>query len=128
MAPVEQMSNVSMAMFLESCLSFNDSEAFPYKHVTYVKSVPYSRKLISLCSEKLDWSTYPQKTISLNSEAKNTYKLAKPNLSLRTTLSLTDKNMFWKIWLENDYNCLVMRDYKGFFWPRKRNHIINDKY
>ena len=67
---MEQLPNVSMAMFLESCLSFNDSEAFPYKHVTYVKSVHYSRKLISLCSEKLDRSKYPQKTISLNSETK----------------------------------------------------------
>ena len=48
--------NVSMVMFLESCFTFNDSEAFSYKHVTYIKSMHYSQKLISLCYEKLDWS------------------------------------------------------------------------
>ena len=30
-------ANVSIAMFLESHLSFNDSEAVSYKHVTYIK-------------------------------------------------------------------------------------------
>ena len=30
-------ANVSMAMFLESCLNVNDAKAFSYKQVTYTK-------------------------------------------------------------------------------------------
>ena len=59
-----------MAMFLESCLNFNYTQAFSYKHVTYAKNrALFSLKLISLFSEKLDRSNYPQRSMLLNSKA-----------------------------------------------------------
>ena len=50
-------------------LNFNESNAFPYKHVPY-KSMYYSRKLIFLCSGKLDRCKYPGNLMQLNSIAK----------------------------------------------------------
>ena len=126
-------ANVSMTMFLKSRLNFNESGASSYKHVAYIKSVHYSQKSFSLCFEKLDQSKYPQKSISLNCKAETckwraNYGWAKSNLSLRTTLYLTEKNMlFCSICLENNCICVIVRDYKGLSSPRKRNHIKNDK-
>ena len=61
-------------MFLRSLSNFNDSETVTTKKIiqkTYYlqKNVYYSRKLISLCSEKLDQIKYPQKLMSGNSKA-----------------------------------------------------------
>ena len=62
-----------MAMFLESCLNVNDSEAFSYKRVTYIKK--YSRKLISLCSKKIGPKKVPTKINVLEQYGGNMCKL-----------------------------------------------------
>ena len=64
-----------MAMFLESFLNFNDSEAVSDKYATCIEyltcilAYKYLRKLASLCSEKLDRSKLLQNIVSLNSKS-----------------------------------------------------------
>ena len=45
--------NVSMAMFLESHLDFNDFDAFTYKHVSYVKKNALFTKIDFIMFRKL---------------------------------------------------------------------------
>ena len=45
--------NVSMAMFLESHLDFNDFDAFTYKHVSYVKKDALFTKIDFIMFRKL---------------------------------------------------------------------------
>ena len=56
------------------------------------------------------------------------YGWAKHGLSLKTTLNLIEKRMYFFLYLPaNDYICVVERGYSGVFWPANRNCIINDK-